>query len=142
MSDGLMLLALLGTYVFIALCVVIIFMIIHWREYVGDDPKIKFSSFKKFYAVNPDRWTLNNCYVSCYRHDTVGSILTHFGFIDFYRYKLWRKQMAKRDLDKKRAKDMAVIIASVKRDIANTERIAKQKYEQAEDIMDQITALG
>ena len=139
MSRGLLALII---FTIIILCFALLFMFICWFDSKGNTPKIKFSSFKKFYAINPYRWNLYDDSVSCRIDNPFGTISTHFGFIDFYRYKLWRNSLDKKNQDKKYAKDMSIIIANVKRDIANTERIAKQKYEQAEDIMDQITALG
>lgn len=117
------------------LAIALIVMIIFWYESIGNSIKIKFSSFKKFYDVNPYRWNLFDDGVSCRRDDTCATISTHFGFIDFYRYKLWRRSLDKRDKEKEHAKDMAIIIANVKKDIENTERAAAQKLKEAKDIL-------
>ena len=133
MSKGDMIFAIVfGSLPFI---IVFIFLIIFWSESIGNSTKIKFSSFKKFYEVNPYRWNLYDDGVSCRRDGTYGTISTHFGFIDFYRYKLWRKSLDKRDREKEHAKDLAIIIANVKKDIENTERVAAQKCKEAKDIL-------
>lgn len=116
--------------------IVILFaMVLIWYESIDNSTKIKFSSFKKFYEVNPYRWNLFDDGVSCRRDDTCATISTHFGFIDFYRYKLWRKGLDKRDREKEYAKNMSIIIANVKKDIENTERVAAQKLKEAKDIL-------
>lgn len=122
-----------GMMLFVA-AITLVIMAVFWSlSIVG--VKIKFSSFKKFYDVNPYRWNLCDDGVTCRRDDTYGTVSTHFGFIDFYRYKLWRKGLDKRDREKEHAKDLAIIIANVKKDIENTERVAAQKYEEAKDIL-------
>lgn len=113
----------------------LVWMITRWSDSKGNSARIKFSSFKKFYEVNPYRWSLFDDGVSCRRDDTCATISTHFGFIDFYRYKLWRRNLDKRNKEKEHAKDMAIIIANVKKDIENTERVAAQKYKEAKDIL-------
>lgn len=113
----------------------LVWMIIWWSDSKGNSTKIKFSSFKKFYEVNPYRWSLCDDHVTCRIDNSFGSISTHFGFIDFYRYKLWRRNLDKRNKEKEHAKDMAIIIANVKKDIENTERVAAQKYKEAKDIL-------
>lgn len=129
--------ALLALIIFtiIISCFALIFMLICWFDSIDNTPKIKFSSFKKFYAINQYRWNLHDDGVSCRIDNPFGTISTHFGFIDFYRYKLWRRSLDKRDRCKEHAKDLAVIIANVKKDIANTERVAELKCKEAKDIL-------
>ena len=62
-------------------------------------PKIKFKSFKKFYAVNPSRWKLEDKYVMCiwdnrysneykkYGYYENDYIRLRFGFLETYWYK-------------------------------------------------------
>ena len=127
----------------IALCIVAVLcaivalftMLVFWLVSLGDCPKIKFSSFKKFYEINPDRWHLSDDYVACRKDNSFGIISTNFGFVDFYRYKLWRMNSDRRDRQKSRTKNLADIIACVKKDIEHTEQVAAQKYKEAKDIL-------
>ena len=99
-----------------------------------DEPKLKFSSFKKFYALNPNRWDLHDSWASCCGLEG-GTIYIRFGFIDFYRYKLWyiRREMNREK--KTQAKSLASIVAAVKKDIENAELHAQFKYGQAAKII-------
>lgn len=125
----------LSIFIGLPVAVALVVMAVIWYESIGNSVKIKFSSFKKFYDVNPYRWNLYDDGVSCRRDNTYGVISTHFGFIDFYRYKLWRKGLDKRDREKEHAKNMSIIISNVKKDIENTERVAAQKLKEAKDIL-------
>lgn len=106
--------------------------LITWRSVNdGGNPKLKFSSFKKFYALNPNRWILHDDWISCYRDDTYGTIIFDFGFIDYYRYKLWYRKRES-DLKKKHnAEQLAHLITAVKKDIENTETTAQHQCEKA-----------
>lgn len=92
-------------------------------------PKIKFTQFQKFYSVNPNRWDLDKDYVSCHtnKQDWFG---LRFGFVDYYRYKLWHRNIIKNKFNQEANKQMAEIIASVKQDIAESEAKAKQMQEE------------
>lgn len=108
--------------------------------------KIKYKSFKTFYAINPNRWDLYDCYVECEIVDkdgAYGGIFTlkesfHFGPIDFLRYRLWMKNEEKREKKIDNANATAKMLASVKYDIEKTERQAKKYSNQAIDDMLQI----
>lgn len=116
--------------------IVLFVMIVFWSLSIGDSIKIKFSSFKRFYEVNPTRWNLCSDGVACCRDDALfGTVLTHFGFIDYYRYKLWLLGLHKREKKKEHAEDLAIIIANIKKDIEHTEQVAAQKYKEAKDIL-------
>lgn len=99
-----------------------------------DEPKLKFSAFKKFYALNPNRWDLSDCWVACCGCKS-GSVYTHFGFIDFYRYKLWYRRRQKNLEKKDQAEALANIIAAVKKDIENAELHAQFQYGKAMKIL-------
>lgn len=84
-------------------------------------PRLKFSQFKKFYDVNPDRWALYDNYVACLqqygRHE-------HFSFnlFDLYfNYKPFLKMVNKNNEKDKDAESYLKMIAAVKQDIANFE---------------------
>ena len=91
--------------------------------------KIKFTQFQKFYSVNPNRWDLNNDYVSCYTNKQK-CVCLRFGLVDYYRYKLWHRNIIKNKFKQEANKQMAEIIASVKQDIAESEAKAKRMQEE------------
>lgn len=92
------------------------------------EPKIKFTQFKNFYSVNPDRWRLQHGDVACITG--AKRIELRFGFIDYYRYKLWRRSIIKNEAKQKKSKEMDEVITAVKRDIAASEAKAKQMQEE------------
>lgn len=102
--------------------------------YETNGVKIKFKSFKKFYEINPDRWDLCYGYVRC----NTGKMFIyedfHFGFIDFIKYKLWYKMLERNQNKRREAESISRMITAVKQDIANTECIAKQEVQDAQDI--------
>lgn len=112
-------------------------MVIDWCFEKGTMARIKFSAFKKFYALNPDRWDLANSYVIC--RSEQGSLihcdLFSFGFIDFYKYKLWYYKDEKDCEEKQKAKELARMIVAVKKDIENAELTAQFQYGKAAKII-------
>lgn len=125
----------------IPVIIVLLILIINWgSESPLNTPKLKFSSFKKFYALNPDRWDLNDDYVACKCYKDSSWTRTtkdyfHFGIIDFYRYKLWNKRRDKEHEKKSQAQSVARMIAAVKQDIATAENTAQKQYETATDMI-------
>jgi hypothetical protein len=112
-------------------------------------PKIKFEAFKKFYAINPDRWNLDIGYVKCkivnenksaYRglFYTYDSEQFYFSFLDYFKYKRFCKQLEKDKLNKKHMEATAKMIGMVKKDIANMENLAEQQKQQAIENFDYI----
>lgn len=118
---------LLVSTMFIILCLMLINYFLD--GYSTRFPKIKFTQFQKFYSVNPDRWNLDSDYVSCYTNKQ-NCVCLRFGFVDYYRYKLWHRNIIKSEFKQKANKQMAEIIASVKQDIAESEAEAKRMQEE------------
>lgn len=110
-----------------------------WADSIGNTPKIKFKSFKNFYELNPDRWRLHDDTVGCkIDFKSMGNFNIcinddkfHFGFIDFYRYKLWKNNLDKRKENKRKAQITASMVAAVKQDIASNEQKAQQYQDEA-----------
>ena len=80
------------------------------------DNKIDFDSVKKFYPINPDKWVLADGYVmynriKCFR----------FNFIDYWRYRSWRKQQKRMQKTIEQNDALAAVIKDVKNDIAKFE---------------------
>lgn len=81
---------------------------------------IKLKTFKAFYEINPDRWTLYddciNFHIDGWYEDTYC-----FHFIDYYRYQLWHYKIKKYDSQLETNKAYAKMIKIIKQDIADFE---------------------
>lgn len=112
-------------------------MVMNWCFEKETMARIKFSAFKKFYALNPDRWDLTDSYVICRsKQDSwIYRDSFSFGFIDFYRYKLWYYKDEKDCEEKQKAKELARMIVAVKKDIENAELTAQFQYGKAAKII-------
>lgn len=128
----------------IAGCALIILLIIssicggdilegYFKNRAGSNVKLKYSDFQKYYAVNPDRYILGE-YVS-----TKGeSYFIEFGFIDYIRYRFWRKTFSAK---KQKAEDnerLAKYLRVVQRDIETKRKQSAEQYKEAADIINQI----
>ena len=111
--------------------VVLFIMLVNYflEGHLTSFPKIKFTQFQKFYSVNPDRWDLNSDYVSCYTNKQ-NCVCLRFGFVDYYRYKLWHRNIIKNKFNQEATKQMSEVIAAVKQDIAASEAKAKQMQDE------------
>lgn len=88
-----------------------------WRFDHRNWPRIKFEDFKKFYALNSNRWVIGNDYVKC-KLDENKCEGFEFNFIDFCKYKRWKRKL---DDHKRNADSMESIqrmMDVVKEDIA------------------------
>lgn len=70
--------------------------------------QIKFSSFKSFYSVNPGAWEIYNGYV--YK-EGVGTF--SFGFLDYYKFAVWRNKKKKEKKKNRAANIYDALIQSV-----------------------------
>ena len=88
-------LAILLGVLFTALLV----MFIDWKESSGKHPRIKFEDFKKFYALNHNRWYIYDARVECripWTNAWSGSNESFvFNFVDYYKDKLWYRNLNK-----------------------------------------------
>ena len=116
-------------------CVLIIafvVMLIFWSVSIYGYPKIKFKSFVSFYALNPNRWDMADDYVICkFQDGTFGTSSFSFGFIDFYRYKLWLHKQEKARKENHNMELTSRMIKAVKKDIANMELAAQHKQNES-----------
>ena len=88
----------------------------HYLDANDIDNKIEFDSLKKFYPINPNKWTLCEGYVM-YNSMT----LFKFNFIDYWRYRSWLKQQRKMKKIIESNDALAAVIQDVKADIAKFE---------------------
>lgn len=108
-------------------------LIMCWVDSIDNTPKIKFKSFKNFYELNDKRWICYGDSVACNTLETFGfyNAKFHFGFIDFYRYKLWQRSIARAKENQRKARITAEMVAAVKKDIAASEENAQQYQNEA-----------
>lgn len=110
--------------------IMLIILIISYANYnnsIKNRLKIKFDSFIKFYNVNPKAWYLADDYVSYYASSCSSYKLKYgvakkdfdfcFSFIDYFRYKIWKKQNDKRKQDKKNAQEYLTALKYIEEDI-------------------------
>lgn len=118
-------------FIFLAWLVV---TLIDWSLSSSDTTRMKFKSFVKFYDVNPVRWDLHDGHVNCHIDDmswTTNVESFSFGFIDFVRYKLWRKMQERVKRNKQHAESASRMIAAVRRDIDKQNETARRKQDEA-----------
>lgn len=74
---------------------VLLVMVVCWLGYRDACfAKIKFKDFRKYYALAPERWYCHDPYVE-YELFNGGSQCFYFGFVDFYKYLLWKYKIDK-----------------------------------------------
>lgn len=95
------------------------------------DPKIKFEEFKKFYDINNSRWKLDTTYVRCKINGEYNHVDFRFGFIDFYKYLWWQKQLDKQNKSKSHMEATARMLDAVKKDIENAKSTAQKERDKA-----------
>lgn len=78
-----------GLYCFLGFVFIFILVIVitYWRCYSSDYPKIKYRDFRKYYAMNPDKWYCGHSFVS-YRFSDGESEEFCFRLVGFYLYML------------------------------------------------------
>ena len=97
--------------------------------------KITFDNFKNLYIINPDRWELDNNFVSFVKpYDGFlrwkETIMFQFNMIDYYRYRHWKHTLEKQKQKEKECKQLQEVITILKSDLKkfeqqNTERMNK-----------------
>lgn len=107
-------------------------------DYNRSNPIIDFKSFKKFYALNPKRWSCYDGYVEC-RTGSNYWLYEKFSFniLDFFKYKLWLKAKTKNDRNAKHNAAKQRMMDAVKQDIAASEAEARRMQEAALKIIRQ-----
>jgi hypothetical protein len=131
---------------FICIGVLICLWIGWWINVPFCATKIKFSAFKQFYSINPNRWSLEDSYVRCqiddadpYRWRTFGYKRNfYFGFLDYQKYKIFHHKIERNNITEGNMEATAEMLKMVKKDIANMEDIAQRYQKQAVDNLDAI----
>lgn len=90
----------------------------------GCSGKISFESFKAFYAMNPELWTLWDGYVEYYKYhfngilvDTRVSGRLGFNQIDAVKYQIWRKKLEKQKDQERMTESYKEILNALQDDI-------------------------
>lgn len=122
----------------------LVYMFIYWLD---NRPKhaiyIKFKTFMSFYNVSPERWKLNDNKVSFvkavwgYGEDY---ICYKFHFLDFYKYKLWHRQLIKQEKIKKEVKEMLEMTRIIREDANKLEEKSRLDMQKAEEDIKRITS--
>lgn len=84
--------------------------------------KIKFKEFKKFYELNPDRWRCETDHVYCQIGKEYDCEVFMFSVIDECKYRLWRRNRDKINMNKTHAKATQRMLDAVKEDIAKAKK--------------------
>lgn len=110
-------------FVCAALGIILVFMFNYWREFNGDNFRIKFCIFKGSYEIDPDKWILDDDEVTyeLQRDEDCDFIDLSFGFIDFYRYQHWHKSLEQRNRDKENQKDFSDVMNDIKKTYGDVE---------------------
>lgn len=97
--------------------------------------RIKFNDFINLYVINPDRWELDNNFVSFVKPCDgflrwKETIMFQFSIIDYYRYRHWKRTLEKQKQKEKECKQLQEVITILKSDLKkfeekNTERMNK-----------------
>lgn len=121
----------------------LVYMFIYWLD---NRPKyaiyIKFKTFMSFYNVSPGRWKLNDNSVSfvkaiwAYGESHIGY---KFHFLDFYKYKLWHRQLIKQEKIKEEVKEMLEMTRIIREDANKLEEKSKLDIQKAEEDIKRIT---
>mgnify|MGYP000038879688 FL=1 len=116
--------------------------LIEWALHTGATCKIKFSDFKKWYAVAPDQWDHNwkyNTVGKLGRYKNIGGKLTYcsgimcyFGPIDYLRFAHWKRQRKDRARHYERYREQERLLLSVQNDI---DTVIAQVQKDREDVM-------
>lgn len=94
-----------------------VFYWLAWLEHCKDYPRIKLKDFKKFYALNPERWHMRGCHVGC-KTSSCRYEYFQFGFVDFGRYLAWQHKIDKNHKAKAHMEATQRMMDAVKEDIA------------------------
>ena len=100
-------------FVLIVAVLLRLFICFHYFEAKDIKYMMNFTSFKKFYPINNDKWVLCEAHVmyngmTCFR----------FNFIDYWRYRSWYKQQKRIKKNIAQNDALAAVIKDVKNYIA------------------------
>ena len=103
----------ISVLLFLAFVIIIISCVIEYKDnYFSSRTRLKFKSFLKFYELCPKNWELY-CNYPIYQNCTDVS----FNFLDYYRYKIWKKRIDKRTAKIAQLKSQEQLIQYIQKDI-------------------------
>lgn len=130
--------------------IVLICLLVDYAEYhdsTEGKPTIKFSTFRKFYDINPSRWILNDSRVICKvpRKDIERTVLYSsffdreeifvFNYRDTWRYRRWHEELQNQCTEQNNDKATLRMLEAVKLDIAALEDQSKHEINEAKSIL-------
>lgn len=126
---------LIWIIIFIISFILLTYMFENWKfQSCSDDQYLKFKTFISFYNINPYRWSFdaqyeNRVYFKSYSHNV--SQTHKFNFIDYYRFKNWRKQKKKKEKKQQELQNMSKMIEVIKYDLSQFEEENQRQIEKA-----------
>lgn len=106
----------------------------------GNPVRIKFKDFIQYYTINPKRWLLCDSYVSvCTDITSLRSLFwtegkcCYFGYFDTFKYKIFKKNLNRKEKEKQINKQYAAILEAVQQDIDSIRKQANQEIKEASD---------
>lgn len=91
--------------------------------------RISFDNLRKFYEINPKKWTLYRTYVS-YNKGIWGDTNFSFSFMDYLRYTKWKYKQKKYEKEILNIKQYQDVIDDIKDDIRKFEQANNHKIQQ------------
>lgn len=121
--------------ILLVLVLVVAILIVMWLNWIIEKPVnaiyIRFKTFTSFYNINPDRWELDDAYVTFIKDKYYSHIFYKFHFIDYYRYRSWYKKLIKQKRLQKEMNDISEMIHIIKSDISKFEEENQRQIEKA-----------
>ena len=120
----------------------LLFAWINWHDSLRQDAaRIDFSSFVKFYELNPNRWFIRHSSVECRTSKNIfdANDVFCFGFFDYYKYRKWLKCNEKRKEQSRHAEAIKRMMDVVREDIAKAEaeagKLSSKSIDELIDIL-------
>ena len=134
---------LLAAALFVAVFVFVLFWLSGWLERCGATCKIKFSDFKTWYSIAPDKWdiaSMGNTVIKRGHFERAdGQILyrsgvdCYFGLLDYLRFAIWRRGRNIRNERITKYQEKEQLLRSVQQDIdAVIERVQRDREDAIE----------
>lgn len=133
----------LAAALFVAVFVFLLFWLSGWLERCGATCKIKFSDFKTWYSIAPDKWdidSMGNTVIKRGHFERAdgqtlyrSSVYCYFGLLDYLRFAIWRRGRNIRNERITKYQEKEQLLRSVQQDIdAVIERVQRDREDAIE----------